>query len=446
MEYKEYEKLNYDLQYKQKGYPKKLWPILNEYFSRFKYEYELSDSEINERLERMISNLDKIKIGYFGESLSVDGVYNYYEKNIKIKMESTKNEKMSLGFIDSIFHELNHVTDMSSHRDPKTKKGKIFSYDFLKFDEKNESRYGICLNEVITELKSKRLFYNEKNNDAKLSDEKIELGYPDILFIGSMIHTTLGISEREFLKHACKGREKFDEIMREKFDDDTYDNFINSFYHYSDIMCSKVECTNEIDKIKELCLNAMEKRMQCEKKTFKDKDSLKQFAVKCKTELENLNKYYNEGKKDLKDETIELNQNQNYEILYKVFGNELDFSNIEQNNTVITEESKQWDNTELQESAKNVDKKNYLFSRMIGKYKKIRQYIWKKEDEVIQKLIPKWRKTIGLPESKEIDTKEQKFYEELKEQVKNEKEISGDNTKENLERFNKEIEYEINEK
>ena len=83
---------------------------------------------------------------------------------------------------------------------------------------------------------------------------------------------------------------------------------------------------------------------------------------------------------------------------------------------------------------------------MIGKYRKIRQYIWKKEDEVIQKLIPKWRKTIGLPESKEIHTKEQKFYEELKEQVKNEKEISGDNTKENLERFNKEIEYEINEK
>ena len=46
MEFKEYKKLDFNIAFENMNYPKEMWPILNEYFSRYKYEFELSDDEI----------------------------------------------------------------------------------------------------------------------------------------------------------------------------------------------------------------------------------------------------------------------------------------------------------------------------------------------------------------------------------------------------------------
>jgi len=60
MKYKKYEALNFNSAYKSKGYPKKTWPLLNEFFSRYKHEFNLSDTEIHTKLNILLNNLDDI--------------------------------------------------------------------------------------------------------------------------------------------------------------------------------------------------------------------------------------------------------------------------------------------------------------------------------------------------------------------------------------------------
>jgi len=303
MEYKEYKKLNFDELYKTKQYPEKTWPILNEYFSRYKSEFDLNDDQISQKCNRILENLDTIKKEKSDNKYRV-ACFNSFEKAIKINPKNMKNKN----FTDIIFHEITHAGEHL---------GQDSSTSFQSYNPKTNRHEGVCINEIITEMKSTRLACNDRINLVKKSGDKRKTidvsGYGDLAFIGTMLHTTLGISEKEFLTLADKGREEFDKQMREKFlpGDKTYDNFMNSIMYNSDVLHAikynsnrtpdkedKINIKNSIDSIRNQCLLTMKSRMEYE--AFKNKDSIDidEFSKKSRYEFEKIEANYRKGLSD----------------------------------------------------------------------------------------------------------------------------------------------------
>ena len=186
MEYKEYEKLNFDSIYEEKGYLQGIWPILNEYFSRFKYEFELTDEEIENKANRVFQNLDTIKLKR--SSGSCLGYYNPRRKAITVYLKNKKREKI----LGTFFHELNHSADKSGF-------------------------YGVGLDEICTEMKASRLVQSDRETSNSYTGTLDLDGYGNMIFIGTMLHTAFGMSEKKFLKIQDKGQEEFDRVVSKKF-------------------------------------------------------------------------------------------------------------------------------------------------------------------------------------------------------------------------------------
>lgn len=305
MEYKEYEKLNFNSLFKTKKYPKKVWPILNEYFSRYKSELGLSEEEINLKVDKVLSNLDIIRNDGSAHDFW-NGLFIPDQKEIKINMENIKRYNLpDEQVINTIFHELNHAGENL---------GKDDTTSFQQYNSNTNRFEGVAFNEIITEMKSSRLACNDRaellsktGNDREALDLT---GYGDLIFMGTMLHTALGIGEREFLGLADKGKAEFDRQMREKFPpgDETYDTFINSITYYSDMLHAikynenrewseqdKQNMIQSMEGIKDHCIYAMGRRMSYE--AFKNRDSLnmEQFTTKCRYELDKIDINYKKG-------------------------------------------------------------------------------------------------------------------------------------------------------
>ena len=301
MDHKKYEKLNFNHIYKEKGYPQNIWPILNEYFSRYKHEFDLVDVEVNSKLFIITNNLDSIKIAGTTKN-SYLGEYSSSQKNININLKLMK--KMGINeeeILNTIFHELNHVGENLNTN---------YDTSFQKYNYDTESFEGTALNEIITEMKSSRLAKNDRINNKKCYLDLI--GYGDLIFIGTMIHTALGISEKDFLKYTELGKYSFDCFMRSKFpSQEDYDSFINNITFYSDMLHTikynrenpKLPYTqeeldnlnNSISGIYDNCLYAMGKTIPYQALKNKDDINMKEYMTKCRFNLEKLNINYYHG-------------------------------------------------------------------------------------------------------------------------------------------------------
>ena len=306
MEYKEYELLNFNSMYVSKNYPKKVWPILNEYFSRYKHEFDLTDSVIQNKLHIVLNNLDSINIGGTASD-SYMGMYYPMEKKIDINIELMKSLNMKdEDIFNTIFHELNHAGENLTSE---------YSTSFQRYNENTGCYEGIALNEIITEMKASRLAKNDRTDLlSKTGNDRnyLELdGYGDLIFIGTMIHTTLGISEKDFLKYADMGKDAFDNLMMSKFPSkDDYELFINNVTFYSDALHSVkynreqtgpyteeelYNINNCISGIYDNCLYAMGKVIPYQAYINKDSIDAKEYMTKANFNLEKLNVNYKHG-------------------------------------------------------------------------------------------------------------------------------------------------------
>ena len=223
--------INFNSHYKKKGYDKKLWPILNEFFSRYQTTFDLSYEELYNKLKRIINNLDEIKI----EGKASDEYMGmYYPSDKKLAVNIEKLEYLNMkdeDVLSTIFHELNHATE----------EGLTYgeSSSFQLYNGETNLWEGTALNEIITEMKANVLAKNNNRNILNQTGDdrrtKNLNGYGDLIFVGTMLHTALGLTEKEFLKLADKGKEEFDNAMKLKFPEaEDYTNFISHISFYAD--------------------------------------------------------------------------------------------------------------------------------------------------------------------------------------------------------------------
>lgn len=220
--------------YETKGFPKSVWPVLDEYFARYRTEFEQTDEEFNEKFKKTMEGLDSISLLPFAD-MPGSGVYFPREKRIAVDLSCVDNNTMTLQEI--LFHELNHAGEGEM--------GKWNYTGFSNYDEKTEKMYGVGLNEIITEMKSSRITNNnrvEMYNKDKAGDKYIinTPGYGNMIFAGSLMHHGLGIGEKEFLKATDKGAWEFDEQMAKQFA--TYEDYL----YYRDSMTTSMDVMHEI--------------------------------------------------------------------------------------------------------------------------------------------------------------------------------------------------------
>ncbi len=298
METKKYKKYNFDAEYDAKGYPKSVWPLLNDYFSRAASEFELSDKEVRGKLDTLLANLNTIVIDDRPDSNN-NALYCPSVKRITLNFAgmSTRNDTAD-AHICALFHELGHA-DENLLAKPNN--------SFMYFNDRG-TLSGVCFNEIHKEMRAARLSMGVEDpassNDPRLSTKHV--GYNDLMFIGTMFHTALGISEKEFLTIAEKGPEHFRETMSKKFDDPKlFDEFYKSITVASDtihaLKYSRRELTAEDYQniaeqtavIYDECLIAMEARLA---KDLQDgKVTPDEFAEKSKFEMDRLAANYSHG-------------------------------------------------------------------------------------------------------------------------------------------------------
>jgi hypothetical protein len=303
MKIKDYEKLKFDDRYKQKGYSKKMYPLLNEYFSRMKYEFNLSDEEVEYKLQCLLINIDKFdytkKIpNEFKNSI---GLFDSSNKTITLN-KNLLNGKSKLNFFNTFCHEVNHATDYNPYSLNDGMYKKIVDQNGnVTYDNNNT-----CLNEIVTEMKSTLITNNERDSEKYIKTD----GYPDLIFAGSMLSATLGVSDKEFLTVAERGREYFDDYMSSKFPSRTdYESFMNGFNIASGTLHSLkyTDCRNDFtnqdlannlfyaaENLKDNCLWAMNLRMQ-QDIALNNNINIEQYTTKQRFLLDKIDINYKEG-------------------------------------------------------------------------------------------------------------------------------------------------------
>ncbi len=215
-EYKKYRKLNFNSRFKEKEYDKRFYKLLNEYISRLSYELSFSSEQIDELVDKILENVDVIS--YTDDlDMYVLGDFNATEKSINLnKKLLNPNSKYSLFF--TLCRELTHAQGY----DEKTN-----SFGMYKSNQNEVDYEGTGLDELITEMISTLV----TADTAYLLDETktvaISSVYSQLLFIGEIIASILGVSKKYLLKVAYNKREIFDEVMSNRFlTNQIYEKFI----------------------------------------------------------------------------------------------------------------------------------------------------------------------------------------------------------------------------
>lgn len=300
---RKYKKYKFNADFEAHGYPESSWPLLNEYLSRSAAEFGLSDKDVRAKLDTILRNLNTIEIDNRPDS-SLNATYNPEEKKITLNYAglSARNESY-VAHLCAMFHELCHVGEDLLAENPNS---------FIKVG-KNGRLKGVSFNEILTEMKAARLTMN-MHLSADMgpgSDPKCmmkHVGYNDLIFAGTMVHTALGISEKEFLSAAEKGPEHFREVMSKKISDPkAFDIFMARVTFITDTMHSIKynpnrkgqltqtdyrNITNLTASLYHECLSVMDARMSTE---VQKGAYTKRFSKKSRYELERLAANYEHG-------------------------------------------------------------------------------------------------------------------------------------------------------
>ncbi len=259
-EYRKYEYLRFNRYWHNAGYPEEFFHILNEYFSRKMYDLNLSYDKIRNQVNLFLDNVPEIRYYEFDEEdKNVMGYYD--EKGISLNKRMI-NKKSQTSLVGTFFHEAGHsVLDdkkngiFGMYRILKTKDGEF------KINEKDT-----IFDEIVNELKISRLCSDNRSLDGNITFNSE--GYSNMLFLGTALASSLGMSETEFLALTENGRAYFDRVVSRKFaNKKEYENLIDEFCYNSSILYNSIDKKEKDMTLEEREIN-MEQALKSLRTTF----------------------------------------------------------------------------------------------------------------------------------------------------------------------------------
>lgn len=239
MKNKEYESL--DLSKRLYKRYKQFTPILNEYFSRMKADMNLSNEEINGKIDLLLKNVKKINFGI------MPNIYKGFFRPDKQRITFNANLFNTKVNYEQLFNIITHELDHACCYDEKNKKFGLYRYDKKSVTSFNPK--DIFLDELKTDIGSTRRVFNNNYLDSEKMIRHT-YAYKNFSSLSTVLQNCLGISEREFLKLSDKGRTYFDKQMQQKFSNPKdYHRFIEKFALDTSLMLNikteKIEITPE---------------------------------------------------------------------------------------------------------------------------------------------------------------------------------------------------------
>lgn len=239
MKKREYEKL--DLSNRLYKRYKEFTPILNEYFSRMKADMELTDEEINIKVDLLLKNVRKINFGI------MPIIYKGFFRPDKRRITFNANLFNTKVNYEQLFNIITHELDHACCYDEENKKFGLYRYDKKSVTSFNPK--DVFLDELKTDIGSTRRVFNNNYADE---DKMIRhtYAYKNFSAFSTVLQNCLGITEKELLKFSDKGRVYFDEQMKTKFTNPKdYNRFMEKFALDTSVMLNikteKVEITPE---------------------------------------------------------------------------------------------------------------------------------------------------------------------------------------------------------
>lgn len=281
----------------QKNYNKKFIPFIKAYFFRSAQIYNWNRDELEKKINNFKNNVDAIEIKKLKKKCAE---YNLKDKKIYINKNliGYSNELI----IKNIFREQGYATNYTKIEN-KVYENSLYSNSENISDEKSINEY---VEEVSANYLTGRVPYsNELYTTCRVSENEKRDYNNKTAYLASMLAAAFGINEFEFAKLKDKGRARFNEYFRARYEYMDIEKYMNEFFNIvtelqnaPNTLFSTKDITEQYSKMYNLSMKILKERIDYER-------------VKCNTENENkiklIEKY---GKYKIVDSLKQAKRNQ----------------------------------------------------------------------------------------------------------------------------------------
>lgn len=253
----------------QKDYDKRFIPFIKEYFFRSAEIYNWNRDELEKKINNFKSNVDSIELRKLKRKCAE---YNPQDKKIYINKNLLTYSNDVI--IKNIFREQGYATNYTKIEN------KVYENGLYSNTNGNEDER--ALNEYVEEVSANYLtgrvpYSNELYTTCRVSQSERKDYNNKIAYLASMLVAAFGLSEFEFAKLKDKGRARFNEYFRARFEYMDTEKYINEFFEIvsnlqnaPDKIFSTKDITEQYSKMYNLAIEILNERLEYEQANMKD--------------------------------------------------------------------------------------------------------------------------------------------------------------------------------
>lgn len=261
----------------QKNYDRRFIPFIQEYFLRSTEIYNWNRDELVKKINNFKNNVDAIEIKKIKKKCAE---YNPQDKKIYINKNLLTYANDVI--IKNIFREQGYATNYTKIEN------KVYENGLYSGIEQNENER--LLNEYVEEVSANYLtgrvpYSNEFYTTCRVSQNDRKDYNNKIAYMASMLAAAFGINEFEFAMLKDKGRARFNEYFRARFEYMNTEEYINEFFDITtelqnapDKMFSTKGITEQYSRMYNLSMKILSNRINHELENA-DKKHVKELKL-----------------------------------------------------------------------------------------------------------------------------------------------------------------------
>lgn len=253
----------------QKNYDKRFIPFIKEYFFRSAEIYNWNRDELEKKINNFKNNVDGIELRKLKKKCVE---YNPQDKKIYVNKNLLTYSNDVI--IKNMFREQGYATNYTKIEN------KVYENGLYSNAEGNENEK--LLNEYVEEVSANYLtgrvpYSNELYTTCRVSQSERKDYNNKIAYLASMLAAAFGISEFEFAKLKDKGRARFNEYFRARFEYMDTERYIDKFFEIvsnlqnaPDTIFSTKDITKHYAEMYNLSIEILNERLEHEQANMKD--------------------------------------------------------------------------------------------------------------------------------------------------------------------------------
>ena len=258
----------------QKDYDRRFIPFIKEYFFRSADIYNWNRDELVKKINNFKNNVDSIEVKKLKGKCAE---YNFNDKKIYINKNLLTYANDVI--IKNIFREQGYATNYTKIAN------KVYENGLYSNAEENEDEKS--LNEYVEEVSANYLtgrvpYSNELYTTCRVSQKERKDYNNKTAYLASMLVAAFGMSEFEFAKLKDKGRERFNEYFRARFEYLDTQKYIDDFFNIAtalqnapDTIFTTKDISVQYAKMYNLAMEILNKRQQYEENNMNTKQKKK---------------------------------------------------------------------------------------------------------------------------------------------------------------------------